>query len=158
MIEKDLQDLIKSKIKTVLEPLDIKTQYLGLLDIGNETDEDGLKLNEDEEYDARITIKVDPSSYDTPTIPDAQYTVTVYFDISAGIDYNGKTYIDITDELEKLFYTYQKTFTTYYNAFKIEDKFEPTGFQLTGGDYSLDKDKCTWTFMRSFTLYGIVLT
>ena len=157
MIEKDLQDKLKTLLQTRLEELRLDIQYMGMLDVGNSTGQDNLKLNEDDEIDSVLIIKVDPCSYETPTIPDAQFNITVSLVTSSATDYNGKTYSDITDKLESVFQYWQKTYTNYHEDFLIENKFEPTGYQLTGGAYSLDKDKYTWTYVRTFTLYGIIL-
>ena len=158
MIEKDLQDKVKGLIQNHLSELKLDIQYMGMLDIGNELSDDNLKLQEDDEFNSYILVKVDPCSYETPTIPDAQFNVSVTLVISSAVDYNGKTYIDITDKLESIFQYWQKTYTNYHEDFLIENKFEPTGYQLTGGDYTLNKDRCTWIYNRTFTLYGIILT
>lgn len=157
MIEKDLQDKLKTLLQTRLNELQLNTQYAGMLDVGNELSEDELKLHEDDDVDSIIFVKVDPCSYETPTIPDAQFNISVNLVISAATDYNGKTYIDITDKLESIFQYWQKTYSNYHEDFFIENKFEPTGYQLTGGDYALDKDNCVWIYNRTFTLYGIIL-
>ena len=56
MIEKDLQDKLKTLLQTRLEELRLDIQYMGMLDVGNSTGEDNLKLNEDDEIDSLIIV------------------------------------------------------------------------------------------------------
>jgi hypothetical protein len=75
----------------------------------------------------------------------------------AEIDYTGKLLLDVSNAVSSLMHKWQKRFNDYESAFIIDDKFQPTGFKLDGGDVGLDETKTVWTYAQSFTIQGIIL-
>lgn len=99
MIEQKIEDAILDKIGKVLEEAGIDSiQLMGQLGAV-----EGVKGIEQSNADVVIVAKSSPRSYSTPTIPTCQIDVQVTALVRADIDYNGKKYLDINEELMNVF-------------------------------------------------------
>lgn len=149
MIEADLEKIIIDNFKNVLKDYD--TQIYGTwqaTDIEN-------KSEEEDGVESVLTVKALPRSYDTPTIPYASMSFQVALVVRSDVDFNGKDYIGITELVSTKMQEWQKSYGAYREDFTTEN-FEPTGFQLDGGDCGIDKTNYVWTYVQNFTLYGII--
>ena len=149
MIEADLEKIIIDNFKNVLKDYD--TQIYGTwqaTDIEN-------KSEEEDGVESVLTVKALPRSYDTPTVPYASMSFQVALVVRSDVDFNGKDYIGITELVSKKMQEWQKSYGVYHEDFTTEN-FEPTGFQLDGGDCGLDKTNYVWSYVQNFTLYGII--
>lgn len=153
MIEKELEDIIIDKLTTNL------SAYPNIKIIGawQTADEGEVKGLDDDESEGIVAVKVNPRQYETPTIPDAEVGANVTLVVRADVDKTGINYLDVTDIISSTLHEYQKSFFDYHEEFKIDDKFEPTGFRLDGGDCGMDRENCTWTYNQQFTLIGIII-
>ena len=149
MIEADLEKIIIDNFKNVLKDYD--TQIYGTwqaTDIEN-------KSEEEDGVESVLTVKALPRSYDTPTVPYASMSFQIALVVRSDVDFNGKDYIGITELVSKKMQEWQKSYSAYRDDFTTEN-FEPTGFQLDGGDCGIDKTNYVWTYVQNFTLYGII--
>ena len=149
MIEADLEKIIIDNFKNVLKDYD--TQIYGTwqtTDIEN-------KSEEEDGVESVLTVKALPRSYDTPTVPYASMSFQVALVVRSDVDFNGKDYIGITELVSTKMQEWQKSYGTYREDFTTEN-FEPTGFQLDGGDCGIDKTNYVWSYVQNFTLYGII--
>ena len=149
MIEADLEKIIINNFKNVLKDYD--TQIYGTwqaTDIEN-------KSEEENGVESVLTVKALPRSYDTPTIPYASMSFQIALVVRSDVDFNGKDYIGITELVSMKMQEWQKSYGAYRDDFTTEN-FEPTGFQLDGGDCGIDKTNYVWTYVQNFTLYGII--
>ena len=150
--------LIEAEIeKVVLEQMQPAIQQIsGVQVIGTwqATDETTLKGNEDKPK-AVLVVKAFPRSYDTPTIPDAVFQVEVSLAVRTDIDFNGKTYLDITTLVSDVLQDWQNNFDS-LSVFDVQGYFSVTGLNLTGGDCGLDRDNGVWQYSQGFSVYGIV--
>ena len=71
------------------------------------------------------------------------------------MDFNGKTYLDITTLVSNALQGWQNNFSSLW-IFNIPNWFSVTGFNLTGGDCGLDRDNGVWQYSQGFSVYGIV--
>lgn len=118
--------------------------------------EGDLKAIEDGKKTGVLGVKVYPRTYDTPTIPDGAFQVDIALTIRAEVDRTGKSYLDITEVVSNILHAWQKSYSAYATDFKIEDEFQPTGFNLDSSDVGLDKENCVWQYNQTFKLYGII--
>lgn len=149
MIEQVLEKTIIDKFEDALAGLDIQV-YGAWQPAG----EDDLKA-EDEGREGVVTVKVLPRSYETPTIPYAQFQVQVSLLVRSDVDFNGMGYLQVTNLLADVMHGWQNGFDAFHEDFAYGG-FEPTGFQLDGGDCGIDKTAFVWTFSQAFTIYGII--
>lgn len=152
MIEQQLEKMVMTKIEDALKDNGIDDIQV----LGSWQPDDDIKGEQDESATGFVSIKTLPRSYDTPTIPDAQIQFQVNLLVRSDIDYNGKSYLEVTDEVHKVLHKWQKSYDDYHDDFTIDDEFEATGFQLDGGDCGIDKQNCAWNFLQQFTIYGII--
>ena len=149
MIEADLEKIVVDSFKAVLNGYD--TQIYGTW----QTSDNGIKSEEEEGVRSILTVKAFPRSYQTPTIPDASFSFQVALVVRSDIDFNGKDYIGITNLVSAKMQEWQKSYGSYSQVFTT-DNFEPTGFQLDGGDCGIDKTNYVWSYVQNFTVYGII--
>lgn len=149
MIEADLEKIIIDNFKNVLKDYD--TQIYGTW----QTTDVENKSEEEDGVESVLTVKALPRSYDTPTVPYASMSFQIALVVRSDVDFNGKDYIGITDLVSTKMQEWQKSYGAYHEDFTTEN-FEPTGFQLDGGDCGLDKTNYVWTYVQNFTLYGII--
>lgn len=148
MLEKKIEKTVIDNLKDALDGLDV--HYIGVW----QTEDD--KASESAEM-AVIAVKAFPRSYETPTIPYASIQVEVSLAVRSDIDCSGMKYDEISEKIQDVLQTWQKTFDASHTAFSIENEFDETGFQLDGGDCGLDRESKVWQFTQSFTIYGIIL-
>lgn len=152
MLEQNIETIIKTEISTALTENHINTiKIFGCWDV------DSDKCTEEKEYDGMLYVKAHPPYYDTPTIPDGIIQVDLALTIRADIDINGATYMDISDIISRTLYNWQKSILNAQQTFNIENEFQCTGFRLSDSDCGIDKENCTWDYVRSFDLYGVIL-
>lgn len=148
MIEADLEKIVVDSLKAALEGYD--TQVYGTWQPA-----DGVKSEEEDGVESVLTVKAFPRSYDTPTVPYAGFSFQVALVVRSDVDFDGKDYIQITDAVSNKLQQWQKNYESYHGEFST-NSFDPTGFQLDGGDCGIDKASCVWTYVQNFTLYGII--
>lgn len=51
---------------------------------------------------------------------------------------------------------WQDSYSAYAPVFAVPGEFDPTGFNLAGGDCGLDRQAGAWQYAQSFNLYGII--
>lgn len=154
MTEQKIEKIVIDKLESALSAEGISSlQFIGTW---QPTDEGEVKALEDGTKIGAIAVKVLPRVYDTPTIPDGQFSVQITLTMRAEVDVTGKSYLDVTDIISSVTHKWQKSYSDYATDFNIEDEFQPTGFNLDSGDVGIDKENCVWTFQQTFTLYGII--
>ena len=116
----------------------------------------GLKSIESPDAVGVLAVKVYPRSYDTPTIPDGMMQVDLTLAVRAEVDSGGVDYLAITDIVSNQLQKWQKAYDEYAPDFRIQGEFEPTGFNMAGGDVGLDKELCVWQYSATFNIYGIM--
>ena len=148
MVEQKIEKIVIDKMKTALDGLQV--QFIGMWQKEDDKAcEDGTS--------AVVAVKAYPRSYETPTIPYANIQVEVSLAVRSDIDFDGKTYLDLTTAMQSIMQTWQKDFQSSHVDFSIENEFDETGFQLDGGDCGIDRESKVWQFSQSFTIYGIIL-
>lgn len=149
MIEADLEKIVVDSFKAVLDGYD--TQIYGAW----QTADNGIKSEEEEGVGSILTVKALPRSYETPTISYASVTFQITLVVRSDIDFNGRDYLGMTDLISQKMQTWQSNYASYSQEFAT-DNFEPTGFQLDGGDCGIDNTNKVWSYVQNFTVYGII--
>ena len=153
MIEQQIEKKVLAKIESRLNDAGIeKVQLVGQLDAV-----EGVKGIEASDSDVIIVAKASPRAYSTPTIPTCQIDVQVSALVRADIDYNGMNYLAVSDKLMDIFQHWQRCYDDTHEDFTIADEFDCTGFQLGGGNFTLDATGKTWQYQHNFTVFGVVL-
>lgn len=154
MTEQKLEKIVLDKLQSALEAKGIvNLQYMG---VWQKVDDGDVKALEDGRKVGSVVVKVLPRTYDTPTIPDGQFSIQLSLTMRAEEDETGKGYMDATSVISSITHKWQKSYSDYATDFALENEFQPTGFNLESGDVGLDKENCVWTFQQTFTLYGII--
>ena len=91
-----------------------KVQLVGQLDAV-----EGVKGIEASDSDVIIIAKASPRSYSTPTVPTCQINVDVTALVRADIDYNGKNYLAVSDELMNVFQHWQRCYCDTHDEFTV---------------------------------------
>lgn len=156
MTEQKIEKIVLDRLQDALSA--VAGDELQFIGAWQPADEGDIKSLEDGTKVGVVAVKALPRIYDTPTIPDGQIQVQISLTMRADVDSDGKTYLDVTDALQKVTHRWQKSYANYAEDFAISDEFQPTGFNIDSGDVGLDKENCVWTFSQSFTLYGIIET
>lgn len=149
MLEKDLEEKIKAKLTTVLDCDEI--QFLGTW---APVDAESLKAEENTTA-GYCVVKVSPRQYQTPTIPTATIDVEISLVVRADVDFNGQSYLDLTDKLMTQYEIWQKCLDDAHVDFSTDD-FEVTGYVLGNGSNGIEKSQILWTYEHSMTIYGVV--
>lgn len=150
MTEKKIEDILIEKIKTAIDDDSIQI-------IGSWTTLDNIrKAVEDGEKSGYISVKTYPRAYESYTNPECTINVELTVNIRADIDYDGKTYLDMSEKILNVLYHYQKTYDNVYNDFLIEGEYTPVGFRLDSGDCGIDKENCLWTVSQNCVFFGII--
>lgn len=152
MIEQQIEKKILAHLGCKLKEAGIENvQLVGQLDAV-----EGVKGIESSECDVIIIAKASPRSYSTPTIPTCQINVDVTALVRADIDYNGKNYLAVSDELMNVFQHWQRCYCDTHDEFTVPNEFDCTGFQLGGGNFTLDATGKTWQYQHTITISGVV--
>ena len=151
MIEQQLESIVVNMTKHFLR------QFDGLKVVGAWQTTKGDENKAEERPDTKVVIGVKalPRTYETPTIPHAEIQIQMSLAVRADTDFNGKNYLNITTILSNMLQRWQSDITT-VDEFAISNQFDPTGFQLTGGDCGMDKDAVIWQWQQTFSIYGII--
>lgn len=121
------------------------------------TTDDEVKSLEDGEAACYLTVRMQPRSYDTPTIPTAQFPCTITLVMRAEVDAQGINYLTTTSAISNVLQKWQDSIEQVNEDFSIEDYLNAVGFQITGGDVGSDKTNKIWTYTQSLIVYGVVL-
>lgn len=125
MIEQKLEKIIVEKIQAAFLSAEIPdVQIIGAW----QPDTDGPKAKEETDAEAILAVNVSPRLYETPTIPDAQFNVSLALAVRAECDQGGTDWLHITEAVSGILQTWQKGFNAYATDFAIEGEFVPTGF------------------------------
>ena len=151
MIEATLERLFVKRFEKVLEGLGVQvvgTLQPAMQDMVKGEEEGGMGV---------LVVKVQPRSYDTPTIPTCRINCALSLSLRADLDYNGKTYFDVcsmlVNEMERL----QKCLSDVHREFAIPDEgFTPTGFQLGEGDTGVNVQSKVFSYTHTFTVFGVI--
>ena len=145
MIEHNIEKSIIDRLTAVLKDAGIQNvQMAGQLQAVED-----VKGLEDNESDVIIVVKSSPRSYATPTIPTCQIGVEVKALVRADVDFNGMTYLDVTDRLMGVFQHWQKCYPDTHYDFTVPSRFECSGFQLGAGNFSLDPSGKVWQYSHN---------
>lgn len=106
---------------------------------------------------ALIVVKVKPRQYDSFTIPEAIFPVEISLAIRVEEDVGGENYLAISDAIQNVMNSWQRSYAGYSATFAIDGEFKPTGFRIDGGDCGLDSDFSTWSMSQSCSAQGIIL-
>lgn len=119
--------------------------------------DDGTDLQSTEgKNEILMTVVASPRQYETPTIADARIDFSLNLIVRADVDFNGKNWRNVTRIVQEKLQEWQDEFAAAAASFTF-DNFDFTGFQLTGGDSSLDKENQIWVFTQTASVYGIIL-
>ena len=146
MIERDLEKTIIDAFKDSLNEENI--QYIGAWQPDNIK---GFENSNDESY---ITVKVQPRNYDSPTIPTAQFTVSLTLTTRAEIDITGDNYLKLAERIADKLSQWQDSLQQCINDLSTNN-CHVTGFQLSGGDVITDKENCVFQYTHQFIVYGV---
>lgn len=96
MIEANIEKRVVEKFKELLETNHINgVQVVGSYDISE------IKATQEAGMTSYLTVKTDPRSYGSPTLPETTLDIGFTLVVRADVDYNGKTYLDLCDILMK---------------------------------------------------------
>lgn len=152
MIEQKIEKLVMDHYAAALSAAELSgVQIIGAWQPG-----DGVKAAEDPRVPGVVTVKVYPRNYETPTVPDAQFQVDSSVLFRTDVDGDGRLFLSCCDVLTGKQHRWQKSQDGYYGDFLLPGEFQPTGFQMAGGDVGIDKENGIWTQSSTFNLYGIV--
>lgn len=149
LIEKIIIDSINEKLESN------NLEDIQVIGVWQTTNQDKVKGLEDENVEGVVSINVAPRRYETFTIPDAEFTISVALILRADIDYTGQKLLQITEIISGIFHEWQKSYSAINKTFSM-DSFLPTGFRLDGGECGCDETKTIWTYAQSFVLKGII--
>lgn len=155
MIEQKIEKIVIDKIDAALKAADVTSfQIVGAWQtaVGDEQ----LKALEDSHAENFIGIKVSPRQYETPTIPDGSFLVSLSLATRAEMDKQGANWLAATEVISNLLQSWQSKFSTFQNDFVVEDEFLPSGFNLAGGDCGLDQASYVWQYTQTFNIYGVI--
>lgn len=152
MIEQEIEDKVIAKLNGVLESTGITNIQM----VGQLQSVEGVKGLEQTNSDVIVVVKSSPRSYATPTIPTCQIAVQVTALVRADIDYNGMNYLEVTNKLMEVFQHWQRCYTDTHDEFTVPNEFNCSGFQLGGGNFTLDATGKAWQYQHSMTIYGVV--
>lgn len=150
MIEQEIEKRVIDELSDAVD--DNKIQFIGLW----QKNDNGLKSFEDYSSYGIVTVKVYPRTYETPTIPYANFQVDIGLTMRAEIDSSGLSYLSTTEKISNLLQNWQNDFQSFQTSFSNIDTFQPTGFNIDSGDVGLDRDNCVWQYTHTFTMYGII--
>jgi len=154
MTEQKIEQIVLDKFDAAFQNAGI--DCIQLVGAWQPSEEGYDKALEDGAKTGVLAVKVYPRIYDTPTIPDGQLQVDVALTMRAEVDSAGTGYLAVTQVVSDVLHAWQKSYTGYAEDFRIQDEFEPTGFNLESGDVGLDKENCVWQYSHSFILRGII--
>ena len=150
MIEQKIENLVIEELSSAVD--NDKIQFIGVW----QKNDDGLKSFEDSNSYGIVTVKVYPRTYDTPTIPYANFQVDISLTMRAEIDSSGISYFDVTERISNILQSWQNSFENFDTTFSQIEQLQPTGFSLDSGDVGIDRDNCVWQYTHTFTVYGII--
>ena len=150
LIEQKLEKAVIDKFIEVL-PTGSGVSVIGIWQPAGDNQVKG----EEGKPNALLAVKAYPRTYETPTIPDAEFQIDVSLAVRSDEDYNGMNYLEITSLISDALQDWQNDFGK-LTTFNLDGLFRVTGFNLTGGDCGLDIENCVWQYSQSFTIYGIV--
>lgn len=93
-----------------------------------------------------LGVKAYPRQFETPTVPDGSIQVDVSLTMRAEVDFNGAKWLAVVEAITNLLQKWQKSYQNYAPDFRIENEFEPTGYNIAGGDCGLDAANRIWQF------------
>lgn len=152
MIEQQLEQKIIDKFENALSGMNIQ-----IVGVWQPMSDDQLKGIEDGSSDGILTIKMPPRSYETPTIPTAQFPCVVSLGMRADVDADGQKYLAVTEILTDILQRWQNNLDDVISDLQIEDTLDVAGFQLTGGDVGADRTNKVWTYTQNFIVYAVVI-
>ena len=150
-----IEQLLEKKIVDALADAlgDANVQIMGAWQPATDGE---IKSLEEGKASGYLTVRMQPRTYETPTIPTAQIPCTIGLVMRAEVDTNGQSYLAITSAVSNRLQTWQDSIDVAVSAFNIEGKFDCAGFQLTGGDAGIDKAQKVWTWAQSLIIYGVI--
>lgn len=152
MTEQKIESLMLAYLETATSGLDgVSLQLIGAWQASP-----GVKALESGEVDGIISVKCFPRTYETPTIPDGSFQLSVFLTMRADLDADGQRYLAVTDAISTALHKWQKSYSDYAADFAVEGEFTPTGYNIESGDCGLDADRCIWTYQATLLLYGII--
>lgn len=154
MTEQKIEKIILDKFNAAFESANVDGYQL--IGAWQAVDDGQVKAVEEGRSKIILGVKVYPRSYETPTIPDGQFQVDISLTVRAEVDSTGQDYLATTQLVSDILHAWQKSYQAYSTDFRIEDEFQPTGFNLESGDVGLDKEACIWQYTQTFNLYGII--
>lgn len=123
MLEQKLEKIIIDKIRENFSAHEINDCKI----FGAWQDDELIKSEEDCSAIV-ITVKALPRTYETPTVPDAQIEISVSMLVRSDVDFNGKTYLSVSEILSDVFQKWQKKFENPEADFNIDGEFLFTGY------------------------------
>ena len=153
MIEQNIEDKVLAKVSNVLSAAGVENiQYFGQLGAC-----ENVKGIENADSDVIIIAKSSPRAYSTATIPTCQIDVQLNVLVRADVDFNGVNYLAVTNKVMDVLQHWQRCYDDTHEDFTVEGEFDCTGYQLAGGNFTLDSTGKTWQYTHSMTVFGVVL-
>ena len=154
MTEQKIEKIMIDELSASLATANLSSiQYIGAWQT---TNEDGLKAYENGKATGILGVKVYPRQYETPTIPDGMFQIDVSLTMRADIDKTGADWLSATEAISQRMHLWQRSYQDYAPVFTVPGEFEPTGYNLAGGDCGLDRGSGTWQYSQTVNLYGII--
>jgi len=151
MIEQLLEKKIIDAISTALGDTDI--QIIGAWQAATEGE---VKSLEDGTAGGYLTVRMQPRTYETPTIPTAQIPCTISLVMRAEVDADGQSYLGVTSKVSTVLQEWQNSIDAAVSTFELDGKFSCAGFQLTGGDAGIDKASGVWSWTQNLIVFGVI--
>lgn len=152
-----IEQVSEKKIVDALSAALPETANITVIGAWQPSTDGAIKSLEDGTAEGYLTVRMQPRSYETPTIPTAQIACTISLAMRAEVDADGQNYLAVTDAVTNVLQQWQNDISAVVSTFGIEGKFDATGFQLTGGDAGIDKANKVWSWAQSLIVYGVVL-
>ena len=151
LISDKIEKILKDKIQSSLTENNID----GISFMLGWDDTQPIK-GEEETSKGIITIKCSLPYFETPTITDGTFEVSINFVSRTDADYQGKNYLAVTENIFNTVMNWQKSHNEVTIDFSIENKFIPTGFKISQSDFGTERENGTWILSIQVIIYGII--
>lgn len=151
LISEQIEKIIQQQIQNSLT-----TNNIGGISFLLGWDDSEPVKSQEENTSGIITIKCSLPYFETPTITDGSFEVSINFVSRADADYQGKNYLKVTETIFETLMKWQKSYNDVSTDFTIQDKFNPTGFRISQNDFGIDRENGAFVLSSEVIIYGII--
>lgn len=153
MTEQKIEKILVDYLSEAVAAAGANIQVVGVL---QPTVGEDVKGVEDGSAEGLLVVKAYPRQYETFTSVYCTVQLDVTLTVRSDADYNGRTYLDVTEGVVNALHRVQKSFQQFSQRFEIEGEWDAVGFRMDGGDCGLDKENCVWQYTQSVAVDGII--